>query len=258
MHLTGLDRLLWAAGFGGHVILSAVLFLRHRAKQFPIFTGFVLANIARTIVLFCLRTFGTRRAYFLGFWLLALPDTLLQLGVVLEMYSLTFRPLGEWASDLRANLRWLGVITVMVALVLTCLAAPPGKLWPQVILIKGSFFSSICMSELFAGMVALSARAGLPWKTHVARISQGLGFYSLTDLVIDTGHSYFGVGHGIPSYRMLSHLRMIAYLGCVGYWIVMLWRDAPGGRSLPRQMLIQLLGLQRAVDSHLERIRVRK
>ena len=72
----------------------------------------------------------------------------------------------------------------------------------QVVVIKGNFFSSVAMSELFVGMIALSVKSGLPWKTHVARISQGLGVYSIVDLVIETGHSYFGVGQNTQVYTL--------------------------------------------------------
>jgi hypothetical protein len=98
----------------------------------------------------------------------------------------------------------------------------------------------------------------LPWKTHVARISQGLGAYSMIDLVIETGHSYFGVGRNTQIYALLSHFRMSAYLICVAYWIVMLWHNAPDQRKLPDSLRGQLIRLQNVVDSDLERIRVRK
>src|SRR5258708_989436 len=113
------------------------------------------------------------------------------------------------------------------------------------------------MSDLFVGMVALSVKFGLPWKTHVARISQGLGVYSIIDVLVETGHSYFGVGHSTQIYASLAHLRMSSYLICAAYWIVMLWRNAPVSKKLPEQLRDQLIGLQNVVDTDLEQIRVR-
>lgn len=258
MHLTDLDLLFWAAGFVAHFILLSVLLIRRRYRQFPYFTTFVLANILRTIALFFVRSLGAGSAYFYTFWSLGLFDTLLQISVVYEMYSLTFRPLGAWALDMRTTLKWLVVSTIGVAAALTWLAAPNARLWMQVAVIKGSFFSSVCMSELFVGMIALSVKAGLPWKTHVARISQGLGLYSGLDVLIEAGHSYFGVIGSAQIYTMLSHTRMSAYLVCVGYWIVMLWRKEPDARKMPKKILVQLVRLQNLVGSDLERIRVRE
>lgn len=258
MHLTGLDLLFWAAGFGAHLILLFVLLIRRRFRQFPIFTAFILTNVLRTIALYLVELLGTKATYFYTFWSLGILDTLLQICVVYELFALTFRPQGEWVRDLRGSFKWLAASTVAVAAGLTWLAAPHARLWMQVVVIKGNFFSSVCMSELFVGMIALSVRAGLPSKTHVARISQGLGVYSVVEVLIEAGHSYFGVGRNEQVYVALSHARMSAYLICVGYWIVMLWRQAPASREMPERTLGQLIELKKVVESDLERIRVRK
>jgi len=225
---------------------------------FPIFTAFVVSNIGRTVALGLVELYGTKASYFYTYWSLAILDTALQLAVVYEMYSQTFRRRGAWARDLHSALIWLVIVSVAVAAGLTWLATPHVRLWMQVVVIKGTFFSSACMSELFVGMIVLAVRAGLPWRTHVARISQGLGVYSLIDVLIEAAHSYLGVGRNTQTYTMLSHFRMSAYLVCVTYWIVMLWRDEPRSRKLPKDFRGQLIQLQSMVDSDLERIRARR
>ena len=65
MHLTGLDFLLWAAGFVADLALLFVLWFRKRASAFPIFTTYVTANVVRTIVLYALLHFGTRASLLL-------------------------------------------------------------------------------------------------------------------------------------------------------------------------------------------------
>jgi hypothetical protein len=258
MHLSGLDLLFWAAGLGAHLILLAVLLMRRRFMVFPIFTAFVLSNIGRTVALGLVEIYGTKASYFYTYWSLAILDAVLQLVVVYEMYSLTFRPLGTWARDLRGALVWLVIGSIVTAAGLTWLATPHARLWMQVVVIKGTFFSSACMSELFVGMVVLAVRAGLPWRTHVARISQGLGIYSIIDVLIEAGHSYLGVSRNTQTYTMLSHFRISAYLVCAAYWIVMLWRNEPRSRKLPEHFHGHLIHLQTMVDSDLERIRVRR
>ena len=98
---------------------------------------------------------------------------------------------------------------------------------------KGNLFAAALQSELFVVMMALSINARLPWKTHVAKIAQGLGAYSLLSVLIETGHSYFGVGRD-TSVLILSHVRMVAYLVCVNYWIINLWRDERPARKMTR------------------------
>ena len=258
MHLTGLDLLFWAVGFGEHLILLLVLAIRRRYRTFPLFTAFIFSNVGRTVALYFISIYGTKTNYFYSFWSLGILDTVLQLLVVYEMYSLTFRPLGAWAHDVRGAFVWLVTISVAVAAGLSWLAAPHARLWMQVVVIRGNLFSSACMSEFFVGMVVLAVKAGLPWKNHVARISQGLGVYSIIDVLIEAGHSYFGVGRNTQTYATLSHIRIATYLICVAYWIIMLWRNAPDSRSLPDSMSGQLIKLQNMVDSDLEKIRARK
>jgi hypothetical protein len=148
-------------------------------------------------------------------------------------------------------------VSVAIAAGLTWLATPHARLWMQVIVIKGNFFSSACMSEFFVGMVVLAVKVGLPWRTHVARISQGLGVYSIFDVLIETGHSSFEVDGQAPVYTMLSHVRMAAYLLCAAFWIVMLWRNAPSSKRLPENLRGQLILLQNMADSDLQKIRAR-
>lgn len=258
MHLTGVDLLFWAAGFGAHLTLLYVLVLRRRFPLFPMFTALIALDIGRTIVLYLVECYGGRAGYFYTFWSLGILDTVLQFAVIYEMYSRTFRPFGVWARDLRGGFAWLAALNLAAASGLTWLAAPAAHHWIQVIVIKGNFFSSVCLSGLFVGMIVLSVHAGLPWKTHVARISQGLGVYSLIDVLIETGHSYFGVSGSTRIYTDLSHFRMGVYLVCVAYWIVMLWQNEPEPRKLSDGLRSHLIRLQNLVDADLDRIRVRK
>ena len=232
MHLTGLDLLFWAASFAGHIVLLSVLCIRHRVRSFPFFTAFIAVDILRTIALYVIRQFGTKSTYFYSYWYLAIPDVALQFCVVYELASRTFRPLGIWAKDVRRSFIVLGSLSIAIAAALAWLANPPTRLWMQSALIRGNLFSAALMSELFVVMIALSVRVGLPWKTHVANIAQGLGIYSIIDVLVEAAHSYFGVGRDIRAYTYLSHARMTVYLACTLYWIIMLWREAPYSRSV--------------------------
>jgi hypothetical protein len=52
MHLTGLDLLFWAVGLGEYTTLLLVLLIRRRFRTFPMFTAFILSNLARTVALY--------------------------------------------------------------------------------------------------------------------------------------------------------------------------------------------------------------
>lgn len=244
MTVSGPDRLFWAAGLLGHVVLLAVLFARGRARQFPVFTALIAASVLRTVVLFFARGSAVH-TYFSLYWTLAIIiDVLLQSAVVYEMATHVFRPLGRWAPDARRGMTWLVVSSLVLAGLLAALAAPANTRTPEKWVARGSFFSSAVMSELFVGMVVLSVTVGLPWRTHVARISHGLGAFSLFDVLIEAGHTLYGAAYHARADVILTHVRMLLYLGCLAYWIVTLWRDAPAPRELPPDVRKHLRGLQ--------------
>jgi hypothetical protein len=243
--LTGLDQLLWATSFAGHWILLAVLVLRRRARSFPVFTSLIAVNIVRTIVLFFTLRLGSSESYFYVYWTLAIVDVGFQLAIAYELASKVFRPLGAWASDVRKSSLAMAAASVAIAGGMTWLAAPPTRTLRLAIVIRGDFFASALMSELFVAMVALSVTLGLPWRTHVARVAQGLGVYSIYGIFTDAAYSYFGssgVTHG--TYALLSQLQNALYLGCIGYWSVTLAIREPEPRKMPEQLHDELRRLQ--------------
>lgn len=255
MHLTGLDRLLWASSFIGHMALLAVLVVRSRAGSFPIFTALISANIVRTIVLYFTMRFASSEAYFYTYWTLAIFDVALQLAVAYEIAAHVFQPLGDWAPDVRRSLLLLAGISVVIALGLTWLAAPPTHTLRLAIVIRGEFFSSLVLSELFVAMIALSVTFGLPWRTHVARLAQGFGVYSIFGILTDAAHSYFGLSRGNGLYKSLSQMQIVLYLFCLAYWAVTLVQEEPVPRKLPDHLHEELCLLQRKVALMLKSLR---
>jgi hypothetical protein len=258
VHLTGLDLLFWAAGFVENLGLVFVLWYRRRAGAFPFFTTLATLIVIKTVILYFVNLYGTKSDYAYAYWSLAILDMTLQLCVVYEVASLVFRPLNVWAEDVRSSFVWLISLSLLVALGLTWLESVPSQTWMQALTAKGNLFSSMLLSELFVSMMALSIRVGLPWRTHVAKIAQGLGAYSLISVLIGTGRSYFGVGRERPAFVAISHVRMAAYLGCVTYWIASLWPDEVPARTMTAEMRERLFTLQAQVAYHLQDLRSRK
>jgi hypothetical protein len=258
MHPTGLDLLLWAAGFLLNVALLFTLWYRRRAKVFPFFTALITLSVVRAIVLYFVLNYGTKTSYFYTYWSLAIFDMALQFCIAYEVASCVFRPLGLWARDVRSGFLLLLSLSVTVALGLTWLASPPARTWIQAVVTEGSLFSAALMSELFVALMALSISARRPWETHVAKIAQGFGAYSLISVLIETGHSYFGVGRDAPAYIVLSQVRIAAYLSCAVYWNIALWRDESPSREMTEKMRTELFTLQRRLAYDLKGLRSRK
>jgi len=255
MHLKGLDLLFWAGGFVGHVVLLFVLIRRERANKFPVFTSLIGTSVVRTVALFLVFKSGATSQYYHIYRILLLVDAALQFAVVYEIAAHIFRPLGSWARDVKGGLAALIFVSLAIAVGLTALAGPPTQFGVETLLNKWNFFTSACMSELFVGILALSVTAGLPWKTHVARIAQGLGVYSIFEVLIETSRNCFGLGGDNHVYFLLSHIRMLVYLGCLCFWALTLWSDEPAPRPLTDEMRAQLSVFQQRLQDDLRRVR---
>jgi hypothetical protein len=251
LQLTGLDRLLWALSFVGHCSLFAVLLVRRRVRSFPAFSTLIAANILRTLVLFLIYRSGSAGSYFYTYWTLAILDVALQLAVAYELATHVFQPLGAWVPDIKRNFSALAVVSLLLAASLTWLATPPVSALRRAIVLRGTFFSSALVSELFVAMVALSVTMGLPWRTPVARLAQGLGVYSIFCILTEAAHSYLGADR----YKMVSHIRIELYLACLFYWVVTLAIKEPEPRKLPEQLHQELRALQSKAALMLQSLR---
>ncbi len=255
MNLSELDLLFWAMSFVANLVLLFVLLIRSRSRNFPLFTALITLNVARTIVLFVIRRHNAQSAYFYTFWTLAVVDMGMQFGIVYEVSSKVFRPMGKWVPDVK-KISWKRVIVIVaITSLLTLIPRPPNDSRMQEIIVKSSFLSAALMSELFVGMLALSAVAGLTWTSHVARIAKGLTAYSIATLILETANTYLGLGGSGPVYDDLSRIRIGIYLCCVTYWIVALWRNAPPSRNMPDHIRKQATTISQAVKLRVDGLR---
>jgi hypothetical protein len=252
MQITVFDRFLWVTGFFGHILLLLVLFRRGLARSFTMFTTLIAFSVARTIILYSVYR-SLPADYVNAFWYLAVPYDALWFLVLFEVAMHVFRPTGVWPRDVWKSFIGIACVSAIVPLPLTWLAVPSTATLARVVVVRGTFFCAVLMSELFVGMFALSATEGLPWKTHVARIAQGLGAYSVVCVVTQAISDYFGNEPHV--YAVLGRLGNAVYVVCEGYWIVMLWQEAPAPRELPESMLTQIYALQRQVEDDLISIR---
>jgi hypothetical protein len=254
MPLSSFDQCMWAAGFLGHVLLLSVIFYKKRQVEFPVFTALIAFNVLRSCLLHIVLSRHSEM-YFTMYWSLAAVDGFLGFAILYESASIVFRPTGVWAQDIKGALWVILLLSVGVGVLLTWVVAPATRFGFQVPILRGKFLAATLMTELFVGIMALSARAGLAWRTHVARICQGLGFYSAFCVVTDTVLAYHGTQRDSALYQEFSHLRILFYLACLVFWIVALWLQAPEPRKMPEAVHQQLVVLQARLNADLGRLR---
>jgi hypothetical protein len=253
--LTGVDRLLWALAFFGHCSLMTVLLVRRRATSFPAFTSLIGLNILRTVILYFVLGHATHLAYFYAYWVFGFTDMAIQLAIVYELAAHVFRPLGVWAKDVRQSFFIILPTSVIIAVALAWFAAPVTRTLRQNIVVRVDFFASALMGELFVAMVALSVTIGLPWRTHVARLAQGFGIYSIFGIIYDAALSQYVSGSTNEIFKQLSHIPMVIYLSCLSYWIVTLALPEPAARKMPEHLHQELVVLQDRVAKALHLLR---
>jgi hypothetical protein len=255
MHPTAFVRIVWTATFANSLLLLIVLFMRRRAGSFPAFTTYVAFEVFDTIAGFLAFHYLALATYRNVFYSLQILDECIQVLVFYELAVHVFCPTGAWARDVRRAFLSLVAASAVVAFLLSWIAQPPAPLRVQTFILRADFFSSLLMSELFVGSVVLTATVGLPWKTHVARIAQGLGAYSLFGLAIDIGVTPVGITPDNAVFAALMRAQKLVWLACQVYWIVTLWQEAPAPRELPEVMRAQIFSLQNRVRDDLIRIR---
>jgi hypothetical protein len=257
MHLSGFDRFVWVTGFVGQIVLLFVLFARRRAASLPAFTAYIAIRIVTTLILYPIFYNCHTSTYQHWYWSLGILGEIFDLLVIYEIAVHVFCPTGVWARDVHKTFIYIAAASAVVALLLAWVAQPAAPRPVQTFILRSDLFSSVLGSELFVGMLALSSTVGLPWKTHTARIAQGLGAFSIVCVVLEIIANFIGLSLSRQqhTYTELSRIRVAVYLVCEAFWVVMLWAEAPAPRELPEAMQAQIYSLQRQVENDLIRIR---
>ena len=63
-------------------------------------------------------------------------------------------------------------------------------------------------------------------------------------MLIEGAHSFYGTNYETKIDTVLSHARMLLYLGCLLYWIATLWQEAPEPRAMSAEAKKHLRSLQ--------------
>ncbi len=244
MHTSTLDQVLWAVGFLGHAALFLTLLLRHRMRQFPAFSAYIGFQIVTTAVLFADYWYLHALGYAPLYWVAALVDFCLLVGVLSEVALHVLRPAGRWVMEARGQLAlWTG-LGILVALALTFWVSPLHAQSPQAWQYRGNLFTSIVICELFTAILLTSQRAGAYWRSRVVGVGAGLTVWALVSFAADALQTQWLDGR---HHVLLQTVRKMAWLVALGYWIVNFWRDEPEKEQLPP-------GLQNVILQHANRL----
>jgi|SRR5579859_631555 len=250
MHFSALSRILWAMSVVGDAAVLALLCVRGRHRQFPVFTSYFAFDLLRTIVGFTAYMLNDRLLYRDQYYLFLLVDYTFQVGIILEIARVVLRPTGTWLRDARAMFTGIGIAGAVVAAAISWWIVPPvhsaWQLWP----LRINLFTSLLTCELFVAMNITANRLGLGWRNHVMALAQGWTFFNVV-MVITTGlQSYFGTAH----FLALDQIRGCAYWVGIIYITVQLWIPEPERRPIDPELRRYILALHQRVEYDLRRL----
>ena len=221
------------AGLLAHLLLLLVLVVRGRVARFPLFTLLIAFYIARTAIPQMSFTHNLSPTAFLWFfWGFEIGDILLRAAVLGEVLWIAFRPTAIPGVRVIA---W-SAVAVALAGALTMAIGPSHP--PVQAMLAWSIFTKGNLTVAFLSLLVLAmllftrSTTGLPARSHVLAIAEGLAFYAFVFLLLQATR-YWGGGHANPhGGEHVSYLRYwmrfsaaTAYLAVVLYWIASFWFD---------------------------------
>jgi hypothetical protein len=251
MSFTALDNLLWAAGFIGHAALLAVLLIRRRWRQFPIFTCVIGFQAFQTVVLYLVSLTGSRHGYAVAYWSGGVIDVSLQLALIFEIARVVLRPTGTWVRDARSSFITAGAIGAAIALAVCLVIRPLMSSALSIWEVRANLFTALLTCELFMAMLYASNRLGLVWRNHVMGLAQGFTVWAFGAIASDIAHIIFG---WTREFILFDHLLMLLYLGTLVYWTVTFWLPEQSRAPVSEEMREYLVALHSRVQYDLDRV----
>lgn len=247
MNLPMISKLLWVAGFSGHVALLAVLLIRQRWREFPVFTGYTVFQTAWSPILYGVYayTHSTVGLYANVYWAGALLDFAFQLAIVFEVARVVMKPTGTWLRDARKQFFLGGAFGVILAAALAWFVTPPGAQGWGRLEMKGDLFAAFLVCELFMVVGSTAQKLGLGWRNHVLSIGLGFTAWLVSAVLTETLHGYFGE---FRYFFVLDYAQQVVYLGALGYWIVQLWLPEPERRPISAELRDYIVALHQRVE----------
>lgn len=255
MNLPKIAEIIWVAGFAGLIALLAVLLIRRRWRDFPVFTAYIVFQVTWNPLLYVIYayTHSTVGWYAHAYWSGAVLDFAFQLGIVCEVARIVMKPTGTWLRDARKQFLLGGAFGIILAGALAWLVAPPAAQGLDRLEMKGDLFAAFLVCELFLVISTTARRLGLGWRNHVMAVEFGFAGWIVVAVLTETLHGYFGRWR---YFSALEYTQQFVYLGALVYWIIQLWRPEPARRPISPELRDYIASLHRQVEYDLGKLDV--
>jgi hypothetical protein len=214
MNLRYLYYALWSAPVPVFVCLAVMLRRRKLHQQMPLFFAFVIFQFIDFTVTFY-SYHRSQLEFFYAYFALAAVSMALGFGVLYEVFSGVFRPLGELRHLGAVLFRWATLVLVLAATLVatTATAAAGNRIFATILNLERSVEVMQC------GMVLLillcSSYLGLTLRHRIFGIALGFGLMAAVDLIAVTVRATLGYDT-----RIFAQLvKMVAYNLSALLWV---------------------------------------
>ena len=228
--LSTLASVLWLTSPTLDILLLGAILQKRRWKQFPIFSVAIGVDALLQISLFLVDPSASGELYRNAYRCGSVISFATQLAILVEITKAVLRQPNHWNTGALYRFWSFGLIGILFALFTTWIVNSDKAFgWP-VAVDDMQIFSGLVTCELVIAISLVAGQLGLPIRSHVLAIGQGLAAWALLAVSIYGIEAFVNV-HG-PVYADLEVVRALLYPLTVLYWTVSLWYEEPARRPI--------------------------
>ncbi len=229
-----LTSVLWLTSPILDILLLGSILQKKRWKQFPIFSVAIGIDAIIQVSLFLIDPSASGETYRNAYRCASVISFVTQLAILIEIAKAVLRQPNRWNAGALHRLWAFGFAGGLFALLTTWIVSN-GKVFGWAVAVDDmQIFSGLATCELVIAVSLAAGQLGLPIRSHVLAIGQGLAAWALLAVSIYGVETF--VSMVSPIYQGLEILRALLYPLTVLYWTVSLWYEEPARRPISPAM----------------------
>jgi hypothetical protein len=228
----------------GEAAVLGLLIYRRVWRILPVFCAYVAWGLLSDTGGYAVQRFlaaTTTHGYLIIYFLNLTVDSVLQIGVLIELAWSILRPLRPSLS--RGALVAVGLLIVAVGSAVWPFVGIHGQAslspaWRNLIHLQQT--TSILRILFFLGLAGCSQLLSIGWRDRELQVASGFGFYSIVSLGVDIWRSHQAMGQ---QYKLLDQIVTASYVCSLLYWVFSFAQKEAERREFTPQMQSFILAL---------------